>query len=34
MDEHLAFKKAKRLTTEEAATIGVGLLVGIPMKWK
>lgn len=29
MDEDLTFKKPERVTVEEAATIGVGLLVSI-----
>ena len=28
MNEDLAFKKPDRVTTEQAATIGVGLIVG------
>ena len=29
MNEHLSFRKPENLTVEEAATIGVGLLVSI-----
>jgi hypothetical protein len=30
MDEHLAFKNEGKLSLEEAATVGVGVLVSFP----
>jgi hypothetical protein len=32
MDEHLAFKNEGKLSLEEAATVGVGVLVSFPWR--